>query len=160
MNDDLLIRDMQISDRNFIFKSVLSHYKHGSPHTRLIADPIFYDAHHYIIGKAMRQEGAFCRMAVLKDDPDVVFGFILGNFDPETVHYIYVKKAFRRMGMARHLVESVFDANSDIYFTHLTYDAANITRYYTQFVYNPYLLNGDVWRLTRADGAVGRQNQA
>ena len=157
MKDDLLIRDMQLSDRNFILKSILSHYKHGSPHTKLIPEHIFFDAHHYIISKAMRQDGFFCRMAALKDDPDVVFGFILGNFDPETIHYMYVKKAFRRMGMARHLVESAFDPNSDIYFTHLTFDAGFITRTHQNFVFNPYLLNGDVWRLTQAEGAADRQ---
>ena len=61
------------------------------------------------------------------------------------------------MGMARLLIESAFDLNTDIYYTHFTFDAGWITRTHQNFVFNPYLLHGDVWRLTQVDAAEARQ---
>lgn len=158
MNNDILIREMIPADRNFIMKSILQHYRHSSPHVKQIPDGIYFDAHHYLIGKVMRYSNNFVRIAALKDDPEIVFGFIWGNFDPETIHYLYVKKAFRRMGIARLLYESVFDEGIDLYYTHHTKEAAFLMHKYEQLTFNPYLLNGDLWKLTQAGAEADRRS--
>lgn len=156
--DGVIIRDMIPSDRNFIFKSVLQHYRYASPHNKQIPDVIYFDNHHYLIGKVMRYANNVVRVAALQDDPEIVFGFLWGNFDPETIHYVYVKKAFRRMGIARLLYESTFDKNIDLYYTHFTKEAAFLCHKYEQLIFNPYLLNGDLWRLTQPEGEADRRS--
>lgn len=154
MKNDLLIREMTTGDRNFIYKSIISHYRHSSPHPAQIPDGIYFDYHHYLISKVMRYAGNVVRVAALKDDPDIVFGFIWANFEPETVHYLYVKKAFRRMGIGRLLYESVFSRDTpDIYYTHHTKEAAFLAHKYEQLIFNPYLLVGDLWKLHRPENA-------
>jgi len=158
LSDDVVLRDMLPADRNFILKSILQHYRHGSPHVKQIPDAIYFDNHHYLIGKVMRFPNNVVRIAALKDDPEIVFGFIWANFDPETVHYIYVKRAFRRMGLGRLLFRSVFDENVDVYYTHHTKDAAFLSHKFDQMIFNPYLLNGDLWKLTQPEGEADRRS--
>lgn len=150
--DDIILRDGLPSDRNFIFKTILQHYRHASPHNKDIPDNIYYDCHHLLISKVMRQPGNIVRVAALKEDPEVLFGFLWGNIDPETVHYVYVKKAFRRMGMARMMYESLFDDDADVYITHWTREAAFLYEKNDNLVFNPYLLHGDIWKLLQSGG--------
>lgn len=153
MIEGLIVRDATLEDRNFIFKSVLHHYRNGSPHTQHISDQVFFDNHSYLVSKVMKIPGNVIKMAALSDDPDVVFGFAWGNVQPETLHYVYVKRAFRRMGIAACLVRAIFDEDVDeIFYTHHTRDMGFIAHRTDRFVFNPYLLHGDLWKLNDVDG--------
>ena len=149
-HNDLIVRDMTPDDTAFFFKSVLQHYKHSSPHTRGIPDHVFYDCHHYLISRLQRRPSNVVKFAALREDPTLVFGFIWADHSPETVHYIYVKKAFRRLGIARFLLEATFEGGDDLYFTHFTKDAGFILERFNGFIFNPYLLHDSIWTLQNA----------
>lgn len=156
--EDIILRDGLPSDRNFIYKTILQHYRHASPHTKDIPDNVFYDCHHLLISKVMRQSGNIVRVAALKDDPEVLFGFLWGNVDPETIHYVYVKKAFRRMGMAKMLYKSLFSMADDVYITHWTKEVNQLYDKHEGLVFNPYLLHGDIWKLMQQGGEAAPQD--
>lgn len=144
--DEVLIRDAIEEDMPFFFNSILHHYKHSSPHTRLINDQIYYRAHQKLISKTLERKNNVLKFAALKDDPKVVFGFLWANLYPETLHYVYIKKAFRNLGLAKHLYFSTFKPDQEVFFSHLSYDGGKIICKYHQFMFNPYLLHGDIWK--------------
>lgn len=47
----------------------------------------------------------------LESDPDVIIGFLLCDVDAKAVHYIFVKRDFRRYGIGRQLLSEVFGAH-------------------------------------------------
>jgi GNAT superfamily N-acetyltransferase len=149
MKEDIVIRDYVAEDLAFFYKSCLHHYKHSSLYTRYINDEVFYDSHHYLITQCLRRPTAVLRFASLAEDPNIVFGFIWADLEPETVHYIYVKKAFRRLGIARLLIDDVFDDDQEIYFTHMTRDAGFIIEKIKGFIYNPYLLHQSIYNFSK-----------
>lgn len=144
--DEVLVRDAIEDDMPFFYNSLLHHYKHSSPHTRLISDFIFYRGHQKLISDTLERKGNVLKFAALKDDPKVVFGFLWANMCPETLHYVYIKKAFRSLGLAKHLYFSVFKPDQEVFFSHLSYDGGKIICKYQQFMFNPYLLNGEIWK--------------
>jgi GNAT superfamily N-acetyltransferase len=146
MLDEIIIRDATTDDMPFFFNSMLHHYKHSSPHTRLIADSVYYKDLHAIITRLTQRKGHVLKFVALKEDPTVVIAYIWANQYPECVHYIYVKRAFRKMGLAKLLYEAVFKDIPKVSYTFLTYDAGSITQKYKQLVYNPYLLDRNIWR--------------
>lgn len=160
MIDDILIRDATDDDMPFFWSSVMNHYRHSSPHVKLIPDCVYFDCHYAVLQKVLNRKGNVLKFAVLASEPDVILGFLWGNEAFDTVHYIYVKKAFRQLGIGRVLFNHAFE-NHRIFYTHATYDGGKITHKYRQFIFNPYLLNGDVWShcLKLIDeGQVAREN--
>lgn len=150
MIEELLIRDATEDDIPFFFNSTLHHYKHSSPHPKLIPDHLYYQNHQVLMARMLERKGHVLKFAALRDEPDVVFGFLWGNSFPQTIHYCYVKKAFRGLGIASQLFASAFERDTMVYYTHLTYDAGKITQTRSNFIFNPYLLHGDLWRLKQA----------
>lgn len=73
------------------------------------------------------------------DEPDVIIGYMV--FEPPEenplVHFIYVKKPFREMGVANTLIKGTEIGNA--VFTHWTNEMHWITRKYPGLVFDPYL---------------------
>lgn len=143
--NDILIKDASLDDMSFFWSSILNHFRHSSPSTKLMTDAVFFGHHQPIVEAALKRKGNVLKFAALKDEPDVILGFLWGNEYPETVHYCYVKRAFRLMGIARALYEATFKDVPKVFYSHLTYDAGRITQEHKHFVYNPYLIHGDSW---------------
>lgn len=146
MLDEIVIRNATTEDMPFFFNSLLHNYKHSSPHTRLIPDSAYYKDLHAIITRLIERKGHILKFVALKEDPTVVIAYIWAHEYPECVNYIYVKKAFRKMGLAKLLYEAVFKDVPKVSYTFLTYDAGAITQKYPHMTYNPYLLDRTVWR--------------
>jgi GNAT superfamily N-acetyltransferase len=54
------------------------------------------------------------------------------------IHYVYVKPAFRRHGVARALLDHI---EAPVIYTHHTYILRDLHRHVAGSVFNPYLLN-------------------
>jgi len=78
------------------------------------------------------------------EDPGHVFGYVLSEkFHTSTVvHFIYVKHAVRKFGIAKMLFDLVAQHQSTTLVTHVT--QTNFSRLATKYglVYDPYLLRG------------------
>jgi hypothetical protein len=75
------------------------------------------------------------RVACLPDAPDVILGYLVR--EGHIVHWAYVKKPFRRLGILRALAAGV---PPDFLYTHRTIDAEPIVRRFPQSSYDPYPL--------------------
>ena len=78
MIEELLIRDATEDDIPFFFNSTLHHYKHSSPHPKLIPDHLYYQNHQVLMARMLERKGHVLKFAALRDEPDVVFGFLWG----------------------------------------------------------------------------------
>jgi GNAT superfamily N-acetyltransferase len=147
------LRPGRLDDRSFILASWLQNYRRESHFARRITDTVFYANHHDVADALLRR----CRVTVatLKNDDAEILGYLVWEAPaegrPHVLHWCYVKKPFRRMGVGRALVEAT-GAPKDLdgcYITHATmlWFAARRAEGYSpgleamfpKVIYNPYL---------------------
>lgn len=131
--EEIIIRDYEPTfDGPFIFDSWRRSYIGQSPFTQFIPRKEFDREHSKVISKLI--ERSTPRIAVKTEDPDVIVGYIV--FEPNILHYVYVKEAFRGFGMCRKLI---YDSKliEGARATHLTMRGKNIISQ-SKFIYSPY----------------------
>jgi hypothetical protein len=150
MTDDIAIREANQSDYPFIFSTWLRCYKHTSYFAKRIRNDVFFAYHHKIIEGILDRPKSIKQMAVLKNDPDVVIGYLIyEKLIKDTIHFIYLKKDWRGMGIREKLIEhEKIDFNNCI-FTHWTSVKKKngelcgwdkIVWEHPNAIYNPYLI--------------------
>jgi GNAT superfamily N-acetyltransferase len=83
-------------------------------------------------------------VACAADDPTKIYGWLCGSRadslagDQAILHYVYVKKLYRRLGIARRLVEALRGSAEVLVITCLT-DAVRALLHDQPFLYNPFL---------------------
>ena len=126
---------------NFILNSWLTSYSKLSHFAKGIPSRYFFHHHHTLLAAILSH--AECLVAVDQEDPNLYYGWIV--FDPKTdpacVHYCYVKKNFRKLGIGTELLASTgIDTNEPWAVTHQTYAWTDqIQSHYNQAIYVPYL---------------------
>lgn len=141
MNLPIRIRPANEEDVPFIFNSWLKSYR-TSPFGKKLSNSIFYPEHHKLLERLLKTSSVL--VACSNNDPSQIYGYICtalieGIF---TVHYIYVKHTFRKLGIAKVLYASVNPQNEKGIYTHNNYIADNLSPKY-QLLYHPYILFND-----------------
>lgn len=146
------IRAATQNDRPAIFATWLRAYRHGAQFPRHIPADVYFDEHHDVIEQAIEQ--SVVRVATPPDDPEVILGWAaFETLQPEpddptspvVVHFVYVKPAFRRAGVARALlsptIPCVLDAGGTVYYSHETFPLKlrEIAAHVARWQFNPYL---------------------
>lgn len=125
-------------DIDFILSSWLKSQR-GVPHYTMIHDSVFYPGQKRIILRLMDDPSCKFTMAVNRSDPDTIYGWICTQ--PGILHYMYVKHAFRNMGIGKMLLQHnlpTFGTDETVV-THISnYYAFRQSRYRLSFV--PYLV--------------------
>lgn len=95
-----------------------------------------------VLEDLLKRPTALLDIACLKDDPDVIIGFALAEPGEYVLHYMYVKRAFRRFGVATEILGYMGLELSRCTVTHVTDDLLTISKskQYPNLTYNPYLL--------------------
>jgi len=134
-NKEIEVRLAKPEDLNFIFSCWLRNYRHSSQFAKKVSNAVYYKWHHKVIERIIGR-GAQVRIAHPIGEPDIILGFsCLELFeDAPLIHFIYVKKAFRGMGIAKALL---FETGA-CQFTHLTENLE--LEKLANFTYNPYLI--------------------
>lgn len=122
-------------DWPFIFATWLRCYRYSSAFAQHIPEPVFFRYHHAAIQRIL-DRGAQIRVAHLVDDSSVILGYLVT--EPGVIHFAYVKKAFRRHGIATDLFRGL-DVNAHV-FTHWTRDWNHMLKRWPEATYCPYLL--------------------
>jgi GNAT superfamily N-acetyltransferase len=110
-NDTIDIRDAEAADMPFVVSAWTKSYWDALQVTCPVLAHFINRNHFYNAGQ--REYIAFCiaahgcRIAHLKSDPDQIIGFASGSKEAELLHYVYVKSAFRRLGVGRMLAADV-----------------------------------------------------
>lgn len=101
------IRDYKSEDKNFIMATFLKGLYYGFDESegswfRQIDKDIFMANYSKIAEKLLTQ--AQVKVACLPEDPDVIIGYSILSNDFLTIHYCFVKSAWRNKGVGRSLV--------------------------------------------------------
>lgn len=142
-NLPILLRPANQEDVNFVFSSWLRSYKKNSTYAKQITNTIYFNEHHKIIEKLLRNFQTI--IACDKEDSTNIYGFINAGFVDGIfcINYVYVKHTYRRFGVGEALLHA-FDHDFDnaSVFTHHTRMAEKLAAKY-RTLYHPYLLIND-----------------
>lgn len=141
MSLPIVCRPATEADLPFFFSSTLQSHYYSSSTNRHILPSVYYPQHKTVLEQLLRRPQIMLVIAALADSPEVIVGYALAE-GSGTLHYVYVKKAFRRFGMAKSLMEALRVDFNDLDVTHWTADASEIwrTKRWPNVRFNPYLL--------------------
>ena len=105
VNTDLIAqRDYLESDKNFIFSTVLRGLYYDDSWFSEIPKNIFMENYHPIVEAMLASPRNHVRVACLKDDPEVILGYSILSRDGTRCHFVFVKAAWRKVGIAKSLI--------------------------------------------------------
>lgn len=135
------IRAATQDDRPLIFATWLRSYRHGSQFPRHIEERSYFAAHHSIIETLL--DRSIVSIAHPINDPDVILGWsVVEVVAPLSVvvHFVYVKPAFRRAGIARQLLTPYVATAERVQYSHDTFPARvpEVAAHMARWQFNPY----------------------
>ncbi len=140
LDGQIRLRNATDSDVPFIFNSWLKNFR-TSPTTLGIASPVFYQQHHKVLEGLCKR--ASLTVACNNTDIGQIYGYLCCEKVEDTlvIHFIYVKETFRRLGVARMLLEAQgWGPKMPIFYTHKTRMTIALSDKFP-IVYNPYLMH-------------------
>lgn len=134
------MRDYKPStDQAFVYSTWLRNYKHSSYFAKRIKPVIFFAGHHNIVSHLLKKPEMRVFVACPKDDLDTILGYLACEPGAKpVVHFIFVKEAFRNMGVARSLFAKAIIEPNKMAFTHWTLPVDELIRKWPEMIYDPY----------------------
>lgn len=146
----ILLRPANSEDVGFIFNAWLKNFR-NSEFANDMPNEIFFSEHHKVIERLLQQYDVV--IAANQEDPSQIYGFICAGYTEGvfTLHYVYVKHTFRKMGIAEALLNSFnHDPDCAAIYTHKSRSAKHLAKKYN-FIYHPYVgLNPDSYTSSKS----------
>lgn len=132
-NELVKIRNVELTDYNFIFATMLRGLYYGDTWYSQIPKDIFMKNYHNVVEHLLKKPTVSILVACLKEDESTVLGYsILEN---NIVHYVFVKSAWRNIKIAKSLVPDGVQ-----FVTHLTKVGNSILKKYDTVKFNPFII--------------------
>lgn len=135
--DLISIRELAVGDEAFILSTWLKGLLFGGDNLyRRIPKAIYFKNHHAILEKILAHPATTVKLAVLKEDADVILGYSVYRVagGQTVLDWTFVKKEWRGIGIAKSLCpENVYAV------TNLTRVGGAILEKHPNTIYNPYL---------------------
>lgn len=119
------------TDKAFVMSTWLKGLYYGDSWFSLIPKDIFMKNYHPFLERLLDAPGMEITVAALAEDPDVIIGYSV--YTGTTLHYIFCKKAWRGIGVARSLLPLNLTAVS-----HLTDLGRRLLPNLPGVVFNPF----------------------
>lgn len=133
-SDLVAIRYAAEEDRNFILATWLRGLYYGDTWFREVPKEIFMTEYHKILNNILASPNTKIYVACLIDDPDVILGYAVTNQAETTLSWVFVKSAWRGIGIAKGLMPKSITS-----VTHLTKVGLSILRKHPQVIFNPFV---------------------
>lgn len=133
-SDLVSVRDYLPGDRNFILATWLRGLRYGNEWFEAVDQKIYFDFYNKVIEIILNRPDTQVKVACLKDDPEVILGYSV--YTGGVLHWVFVKKAWRSIGIMKSLLPEGIVAVS-----HLTTVGKSILRRHPGVVFNPFALN-------------------
>lgn len=137
----LTLRRPTNDDVAFITRSWLKSNR-DAPMVQHVGNDVYYTLHHRIIERLWRDQRVTWLVACYPTDTTFIYGYACGeatNTGP-ILHYVYVRRSMRDMGVAQHLVATLADGADRGYHSHLTSGWGHSARKFgITWVYAPYM---------------------
>lgn len=127
------VRDMRPGDKNFILATFLRGLYYGDSWFSLIPKDIFMENYKKVAEALVANQNV--KVACLKDDPDTIIGYSILSHDYQTLHWVQVKSAWRKHGVARALTPA-----HPTQVSHLTKLGLQLMSKLENCVFNPFAL--------------------
>lgn len=128
------IRPFRDNDKSFILATFLRGLYYGDSWFSLIPKSIFMDNYKHVIEAVVHSPKTLIGVACLKEDSDVIIGYSIMSMDCKTIHWVYVKSAWRKQGIARSLLPQSPDT-----VTHLSALGKSLMLKFPNTIFNPFL---------------------
>lgn len=129
------IRDAGPDDVNFVLATFLRGLYYGDSWFSSIPKDIFMQNYKRIAQALVASPKVTIKIACLKEDPTVILGYSVLSSDYHTAHWVYVKSAWRKQGIARSLVPQYITG-----VTHLSALGRTLSTKFPNAVFNPWLI--------------------
>lgn len=138
--ESILIRDWKPEDdKSFILATWLKSLYYGdSWFSQIRPKDAFMHTYHDVLEKILALPSVVVKVACLKSAPDTIVGYAVFSFskpDYRCLDFVYVKKAFRNIGIAKTLVPSK-EINT---VSHLTRTGVSILFNHPAINFNPFI---------------------
>lgn len=123
-------REFCQEDFNFIVNSWLVSYRQ-SEEFKKVSNKNYYEAQSKIILAIIQNPDTKIKILCNEKDEEQIFCYLVYNDKKNLIHFVYTKYNFRRFGLAKKLIESVFEKEK--------WDEVEATFYktFSPFKYNP-----------------------
>jgi hypothetical protein len=127
-------RDYRPADEAYVYSTWLRGLYGGNSWFGMIAKDNFFKNYHKVLDLILKNPATHVRVICLREDPDVILSYAVFEQHPDksTLHWIYTRNAWRRMGLARSLAAPL--AVTEV--THLTQLAQEIKP--KEWDFNPF----------------------
>lgn len=129
------IRDGNDEDHALVYATFLRGMYYGDSWFSLIPKDIFMANYKVFTAGLINSPNTIIKVACLKEESDVIIGYSILSRDMNTVHYIYVKSAWRNHGIARSLLPP-----DPMYVSHLTKLGKTLLHKLPNATFNPFSL--------------------
>lgn len=129
------IRVATTDDLNFIYATWLKGLYHGSDFFKNVDKDAFFANYQAIVKGILDKTNVKASVACLSSDPTVILGYAVRSV-AGPLHWLYVKEAWRRQGIASRLIGDCSEISS---ITHIT-DLGNKLRLSKGWKFNPWLI--------------------
>lgn len=139
------IREMTKDDVSFVIRSILENFRNNAKFFSSIDKDSYYRNHNAKLVKALRASD--CLLIVDVKDPDIIIGFVVYKHNQSSLwlHYIYIRNDFRKIGLAKKLLEIVSAEPKEVcVLSHKTdkFNPAALRKYgFSKIVHSPYILD-------------------
>lgn len=137
--NEAVVRQANKDDLPFIYSTWLRSYRYNSQFARKLTNKVYYEWHHKAIERILAR-GATCLVVCDESDTSVVFGYLVWELAGpySIVHFAYVKKAFRNLGLMNQLLKAS-NAKFNI-FSHYTEFCDEYLKRHEELTYVPYTI--------------------
>lgn len=127
------VRDFKDSDKSFVLATFLRGLYYGDSWFSLIPKSIFMNNYKTIAVMLVESPKTTIKVACLKEDPDVILGYSILGSNFNTIHWCYVKSAWRKQGIGRALLPQ-FPSTV----THLSALGKSLMSKFPTAIFNPF----------------------
>ena len=131
MSQKFVVRPYIASDKNFILSSWLKGLYFGNDWFSEIPANIFFKNYQKVLETILGHPDTELSVATLPDADDVILGYAVHSGD--TLHWVFIKGAWRKLGIARALVPKRITTVS-----HLTETGRSLKHKY-KYIFNPFI---------------------
>lgn len=125
---DVVVRAPEPGDVNFVLSTMLKGLFYGSKFWGEVDQSAFFNNYEPFLKTLMMKSSL--RIACLEDDQDVILGWSM--YSGPTLHFMFVKKSYRKLGLAKLLFPDTITSVS-----HIT-DSGNSIRKKLNLTFNPF----------------------
>lgn len=143
MTQEFSIRKANADDIPFIYDTWKNSFRYDKV-TPGIRNFVFYPEQTAVMDMILAAKTTDVLVACKPDEQFVVFGYMVHQAKPPILHYIYVKEALQKLGIAKALFAAGFGPEigktENLQCSHKTQKVSQLFSSNDRIIYNPYLL--------------------